>query len=593
MRVALVTDWFHPRVGGIEAHVLGLARRLRERGVDATVVTPWPGSREVEGVPVERIPLRLVPRLGVSLSPVGLARALAHALGSGRYDLVHAHVSFGSTAAIAAGWAGDRASVPVLGTFHSVFGPALGAVYVAAAPVLRWRRWAFRATAVSEAVAEDLRWIMPEREIEVLPCAVDPTEWTLPTGTYEPGRLRLVTTARLHPRKRLENLLRVLAEVRRRADGRADVTLEILGDGPQGARLRAVAQRLSLDGTARFLGPGGKEDVLALLARGDVFVNACEQESFGIAALEALSSGLPVVARAEGGVGSFVEDGRNGVLVTSDAAMASALAELATVPGRLAALRAGAAAGIPEAYTWSRLVDRHIELYRGMTVAHRLAADGTEPGPPSSPGPVDRMVRLVHLGASLLGPAAQRWFHRTVFDRIHRRRDPWSFEGSPYERRRMAAALAAAGPGPFRRCLEVGCSEGVFTGMLGQDERIGEVTALDISPRAVQAARERCEGMARVQVTCGDAGSSDLGEPFDLIFCMEILYYMGAARQRVASRLARALAEGGRIVLVHPAPEATALHRAFTAEPGLRLVARTVVADAVRPFEVMVLEALG
>jgi len=369
MRIALVTDWFHPRVGGIEVHVLGLARRLRERGLDVTVVTPWPGPAEVQGVPVDRLRLRLAPVLGVSLSPLGLARAVGGALRSGGYDLLHAHMSFGSTTAIASGWAAHRAGLPALGTFHSLLGGGLGTMYGLAGPVLRWHRWSFRAAAVSEAVAADLRRIMPERKVEILPCAIEPSEWKVLPRTPEPGRLRLVTTARLHPRKRVDNLLRVLADVRGRVRGRTDVTLEILGGGPHAADLEALARRLALEGAVRFLGPGAPEDVLALLGRGDVFVNACERESLGIAALEALSCGLPVVARREGGAGSFVDDGVNGLLVASDAAMADGLCGLATVPDRLESLRTGAGRGIPEAFTWDRAVDRHLAIYREMTRA--------------------------------------------------------------------------------------------------------------------------------------------------------------------------------------------------------------------------------
>ncbi len=242
-------------------------------------------------------------------------------------------------------------------------------MYRMAAPILGWRRWKFRATAVSEAVASDLRRIMPEREIEVLPSAIEPSEWRISPRPPEPGRLRLVTTARLHPRKRVDNLLRVLADVRGRVRDRADVTLEILGDGPHGRDLRALARRLSLDGAVRFLGPGAQADVLALLGRGDVFVNACERESLGVAALEALSCGVPVIARTQGGAGAFVQDGGNGLLVASDDAMAAALVELATDPGRLAPLRTGAGRGVPEAFTWDRVVDRHLAIYREMTGA--------------------------------------------------------------------------------------------------------------------------------------------------------------------------------------------------------------------------------
>ena len=100
MRIALVTDWFYPRVGGIEQHVLSLARRLRERGHDARVITPWPGPTDVGGIPVKRVPIRLVPGLGVSLNPWRLARRLRRVLQDGEYDVIHSHVSFGSTASM-------------------------------------------------------------------------------------------------------------------------------------------------------------------------------------------------------------------------------------------------------------------------------------------------------------------------------------------------------------------------------------------------------------------------------------------------------------------------------------------------------------
>jgi len=217
-----------------------------------------------------------------------------------------------------------------------------------------------------------------------------------------------------------------------------------------------------------------------------------------------------------------------------------------------------------------------------------------DPAAPRPPEPAyrlrDRAERLGVLVVSLLGPRVQRAFLRRVFDRRHRGGDPWSYEASPYEQGRMRAALDAAGAGPFPRCLEVGCSEGVFTRLLGADPRVGQVTALDVSATAAAAAARRCADLRHVQVGCGDALSSDLGGPHDLIFCMEILYYLGATRGRAARRLVGALAPGGRIVLVHPHPEAAALHRPFALEPRVRVVSRTVAEHPIRPFEVLVLE---
>lgn len=306
-----------------------------------------------------------MPGLGVSLNPQRLVRRLDHLLLDGEYDVIHSHLSFGSTASIVATYVGSRASIPVLTTLHSIY-RRLGWVYVMTQPVLRWRQWRFRATAVSEAVAEDARWMDPGRPIEVLHNAVDPDEWVLQPTTFEPGRLRLVTAARLQRRKRVDALLTVFARLREEVGPAVEVTLEIIGDGPDRKKLMRLCKRLAIGDSVRFLGTGTAEDVRALLSRGDVFANACILESFGIAALEALSCGIPVVARSESGVRSFIEDGKNGVLVASDSEMLYALVELATNPERLGRLRTGASAGVPVAYSWDTLLDRHLELYREL-----------------------------------------------------------------------------------------------------------------------------------------------------------------------------------------------------------------------------------
>ena len=366
MRIALVTDWFYPRIGGIEQHVLSLARRLHRSGHDVHVITPWPGPEDVDGVPVVRIPIRLVPRLGVSLNPWRLARRLGPVLQGGEYDVIHNHMSFGSTASMVAMYLGSRAGVPVLTTLHSVY-RRLGWVYVMAQPILRWRQWTFQATAVSEAVAEDLRWMAPGRPIDILQNAIDPDEWVLEGEVSKPGRLRLVTAARLQRRKRVDALIKIFAKLREEVQPTIEVTLEIIGDGPDRRKLTRLCKRLALGNSVRFLGAGSAEDVRAMLSRGDVFANACVLESFGIAALEALSCGIPVVARSEGGVGSFIEDGENGVLVASDSEMLSVLVRMADDAERLAELRIGASAGIPAAYSWGTLVEQHLGLYRGLT----------------------------------------------------------------------------------------------------------------------------------------------------------------------------------------------------------------------------------
>lgn len=369
MRIGHVTDWFHPRVGGIENHVRQTTRRLRERGLDAVAVTPWLGPDEVDGTPVFRVPLSPAPGLGVALPP-GVVPAVERTLVAAKIDLVHAHVSIGSSAALGGLWAGARLGLPVLVTFHSVFG-AWGLPYVAARALVGWHRWPFRATAVSPAVARDLRWMIPEHSVSLLPCAIEASEWEGLAPESVPGRLRLVTTSRLHHRKRVSALVRITDQVRRRVGASMDVTLTVVGEGAERRPLEGLIRRRSLGDAVTLLGGGDPTAVRALLARGDVFVNACPRESFGIAALEALAAGVPLVGRAGSGLSSFVHHGHNGLLLSSDAEMVDALVELALERGRVDRLKGGAGEGIPDAFTWDGILDRHVELY------HDLLAGGT------------------------------------------------------------------------------------------------------------------------------------------------------------------------------------------------------------------------
>ena len=195
------------------------------------------------------------------------------------------------------------------------------------------------------------------------------------------------------------------------------------------------------------------------------------------------------------------------------------------------------------------------------------------------------MYRLVALG----GGRIQAGLLRHIFDLHHREPDRWSYETSPYERERLAAVLGAIGPGPYERVLEVGCSEGVFTLVLASDDRVGTVTAADVSPRALETARRRCEGLSNVSFVAGSIVNDAPPGPFDLIVCSEVLYYVGGQRRLLAREFAGRLGLGGTLVLEHPHPESRHLHTAFIHSAGLEVQQRAVVPHGVRPFEVLTL----
>ncbi|MGH8581783.1 MAG: class I SAM-dependent methyltransferase [Gammaproteobacteria bacterium] len=211
------------------------------------------------------------------------------------------------------------------------------------------------------------------------------------------------------------------------------------------------------------------------------------------------------------------------------------------------------------------------------------------------PNPVrDRLHRALFGFIGRLGPAVQERLLRGFFERIYLRRNPWHYEDTPYQRQKCDAALAVIPRQDYARVLEVGCGEGLFSELLLEGRNIGELIGLDISARAVQRAGTRCARFSNARFRSENALTAPLAGTFDLIIACEVLYYLGAALAPLAERLAQHLAPTGRMVLVHPWPQAVALHRSFVQSGGYVVLSESVVRGSCpRPFCVYVLAAYG
>ena len=246
------------------------------------------------------------------------------------YDVVHAHLSVVSVFATRVAKAAARAGVPVVNTVHSMWNGREGWVRIVAA-IATWDRLPQVWTSVSRNAAATIEEVLdPAAEVRVVPNAVDVDWWHAGADdSFSTEGVTFATVMRLAGRKRPLQLVDMLAQVRLEVPPSVPLRAVIVGDGPLEERTRARIAALGLDWVT-MTGELSPERVRAVYRAADVYVAPCHQESFGIAALEARATGLPVVAMGSGGVGEFVRDGVEGLLCSDDDEMTSALARLAS-----------------------------------------------------------------------------------------------------------------------------------------------------------------------------------------------------------------------------------------------------------------------
>jgi glycosyltransferase involved in cell wall biosynthesis len=292
-------------------------------------------------------------------------------------DLVHAH--YASSYGLCAALCGQRPLVMSVWGSDVYDFPRRGALQ---RRLLQWNlRRADLLCATSAALArETARYTPPGAAIHLTPFGVDTNLFQpRPGGSRAPGVV--LGTARILERTYgLDVLLEALARLDPPGAERAGqpLTLWIAGDGPDRERLRRQTSRLNVERHVQFLGAIPHERMPALLWGLDLFVNPSRAESFGVAALEAAASGLPVVASRVGGLPEIVVDGETGLLVPPEdpAALAEALAALIRDPERRRALGSAAREYAVARYDWRACARVMEQLYEGV-----LARQASPPDP--------------------------------------------------------------------------------------------------------------------------------------------------------------------------------------------------------------------
>jgi glycosyltransferase involved in cell wall biosynthesis len=240
------------------------------------------------------------------------------------------------------------------------------------------QRLAYRAAHVvvanSTAAADQLRLeAVAPAKIRVITNGVDCDVYATPPR--QRPLQQIVTVATLREEKGHDTLIAAAALVIER---HPDVELSFIGDGPLRASLVRQVNLRGLRSRVRFLGE--RPDVAAQLSSADLFVLPSRTEACPNAVLEAMASGLPIIASRVGGVPELIESGVDGLLVPADAPgeLASAINSLIEQPALAAGLGRAARAKAEKRFSFDRMIDGFERLYLSALEAPALDAD---PGP--------------------------------------------------------------------------------------------------------------------------------------------------------------------------------------------------------------------
>jgi N-acetyl-alpha-D-glucosaminyl L-malate synthase BshA len=371
-----------PTLGGSGIVASEVGTRLAARGHDVRFFATEPPPRldtRAPRVSFQRISAIAKPPVDSSAQALALAAALVEAAKDG-LDVIHAHYAIPHAASAALARAILRqkgARVPrLVTTLHGTdvtelaidpaFQSAVGYAVLDSDAITVPSEW------LRERVEQNLG--IGKHVVGVIPNFVDVAVYRPREGDlrqlfpqlrgWDDGAAKprvLFHGSSFRPLKRVGDAVHALAILRRDRE----VALVLVGDGPERARVEALSRDLGQGDHVRFLGAMPRfED---LLSRADLFLLPSETESFGLAALEALASGVPVVATAVGGVREVVQHGVTGLLVPPGdpaAIVAAARSLLEDEPRRLAmahSARADAAAR----FAPDPAIDRYERVLRG------------------------------------------------------------------------------------------------------------------------------------------------------------------------------------------------------------------------------------
>ena len=368
MNVAMHCLYFPPEVGGLESHVYYLCRGLVKRGCRVSVVTSrsrpgLPAHDVMDGVDVWRTWLPARNPVGWTVhggvSTPRLARVAREA------DVVHAQ-AFQS---VLPGFVAKRANrIPLVSTWHTSHFLKRAASPFWKPIFQRLLAWSDYNLAASAEIADVAETLAPGVSVEALTNGVETDvfhrcEPSLPATT----RRRIIVPRRLFEKNGVEFFLRAMPLIAERVD----VEAVIVGEGPERQKLEGLAANLALGERVKFLGARRHDEMPGLLSWAELAVFPSLMEATSVAALESMACELPVAASEVGGLPEIVDEDVGALFEAGNPTALAAAVTALLERDDLKALGAAARSRVVQRWSNARLVDRHLEVYRGLVGSGR------------------------------------------------------------------------------------------------------------------------------------------------------------------------------------------------------------------------------
>jgi N-acetyl-alpha-D-glucosaminyl L-malate synthase BshA len=374
MKIGIVC---YASVGGSGVVATELARELSARGHRVHLISSDPPFRWRGGLPnlvFERVTTPAYPLFNEPQYLLALATAIARIAAQESLDVVHAHyaVPHATAAYLAVRMleAGGAARPPrTVTTLHGTDITLVGAEPAYRRVVEFSLQQSHAVTAVSESLkADTLRSVGPVGDIAVVPNFLDCEIHRRRPDVAQRRRIApdeqpiVMHASNFRPVKRVEMVLDVFERVRQERP----VRLVLVGDGPDRAPLEARARATPWHADVTFAGE--QQDLVPWLSMADVFLLPSSQESFGLAALEAMACEVPVVASRVGGLPEVIADGETGFLCDPDdpGQMAERIGAILADPALARQVGLAAAVAVRTRYCAAAIVPLYERVYESV-----------------------------------------------------------------------------------------------------------------------------------------------------------------------------------------------------------------------------------